>query len=99
MLTLHQTTFQAIPLSPEIFQYQSEIMRVLLGLGCAPVVSIVWCKVVIKLSLSQSFSRLDVPTKSNVFAIIVLSLGSEVKSSEHRQQPMGVFPPAPNKKQ
>lgn len=35
MLTLHQIIFQAIPLSPEIFQYQSEIMRVLLGLGRA----------------------------------------------------------------
>ena len=92
MLTLHQTIFQALPplrLICNPSELNSEVH------SCTPVISIAWCKVFTKLSLSHYFSRLDILTS-------VLSLGSEVKLHEHSQQPMDehcALPPAPNRKQ
>ena len=55
MANSHQTTFQAIPLLQTNFQYPNEILRVLLELGGAPVVSIIWCKVVKKTQTQSVF--------------------------------------------
>ena len=67
MPTFHQITFQAIPLSQANFQYLKEILRVLLELGRSRRPH----RLVYGGPKTQSSSRLDVQTKSNVFDIII----------------------------
>lgn len=50
-------------LSQTNFQSLNKIKRVLFEMGCTPVISIVWCKLLWKTVLGQSFSRLDVLIK------------------------------------
>lgn len=46
MLALHHLSFQVISLSQKNFQHLNKIMRLLLELGCNPIILSIWCKVV-----------------------------------------------------